>query len=180
MGIKIKNSEFICEKGSGKFNEDVVGVTPFGAWLLDGATGLNGKNLVSKESDAKWYVNWWNQYLYKNLSKDEPLKEIIKDGIDKVAKEYREKVGNIKIDKLDTPSCSSVIIKYHEEKVEYCILGDCTVIFSRGKDIDLIKDDTVSKLDDKVYSAMNNVCHKSFKDKKNTVRSEERRVGKEC
>ena len=56
MALNIRNYSLLCNQGTAKFNEDVVGINPFGAWVLDGATGLNGKNLVSTESDARWYV----------------------------------------------------------------------------------------------------------------------------
>ena len=69
MALNIRNYSLLCNQGTAKFNEDVVGINPFGAWVLDGATGLNGKNLVSTESDARWYVQWWNRYLYKNINK---------------------------------------------------------------------------------------------------------------
>ena len=49
---------------------------------LDGATGLNNKNLMSNESDAKWYVNWWNKYLTCKYKKKIHLKKYIKDGIE--------------------------------------------------------------------------------------------------
>ena len=77
MSIKFIDYKLLCNKGSATFNEDVVGLSPYGAWVIDGATGLNGKNLISNESDAKWYVNWWNKYLHENLYKEEGLKEIV-------------------------------------------------------------------------------------------------------
>ena len=80
MELKINDYKLLCNKGSSNFNEDIVGLSSYGAWVLDGATGLNNKNLVSNESDAKWYVNWWNKYLHENMKRNDSLKEIIKDG----------------------------------------------------------------------------------------------------
>ena len=74
MEIDIKEFKLLCEKGSESYNEDMVGICKKGAWVLDGATGLNNKNLISKESDAKWYVSWWNKYLEENISKNTSLK----------------------------------------------------------------------------------------------------------
>ena len=85
--MEIKVCDILCYKGSAKYNEDIIGVNPFGAWVLDGATGLNNKNLVSKKSDANWYVNWWNNYLHQNISKKSTLKEIMMDGIEKIKNE---------------------------------------------------------------------------------------------
>ena len=77
MEFKIHDYKLLCNKGSADFNEDIIGLSPYGAWVLDGATGLNNKNLVSNESDAKWYVNWWNKYLHDNMKRNVSLKEIM-------------------------------------------------------------------------------------------------------
>ena len=99
MELKINDYKLLCNKGSAKFNEDIIGLSPYGAWVLDGATGLNNKNLVSNESDAKWYVNWWNKYLHENMKRNDSLKEIMKDGIDEITKEYYELIGDNKVEK---------------------------------------------------------------------------------
>ena len=44
MELKINDYKLLCNKGSAKFNEDIIGLSPYGAWVLDGATGLNNKN----------------------------------------------------------------------------------------------------------------------------------------
>lgn len=154
MEIDIKGYELLCDKGSGKYNEDVVGVCRDGAWLLDGATGLNNKNLISKESDAKWYVSWWNKYLYGNIGKNKSLQEIVIEGLDNIEKEYLLKLNNIEIEELDTPSASAIIIKFYKEKLEYFLLGDCTLLFNDLHQNTTIKDERVCKFDDEVYEMM--------------------------
>ncbi len=154
MEIDIKGYELLCDKGSGKYNEDVVGVCRDGAWLLDGATGLNNKNLISKESDAKWYVSWWNKYLYENIGKNKSLQEIVIEGLDNIEKEYLLKLNNIEIEELDTPSASVIIIKFYKEKLEYFLLGDCTLLFNDLHQNTTIKDERVCKFDDEVYEMM--------------------------
>lgn len=84
MEIDIKGHKLLCSKGSGEYNEDIARICKNGAWVLDGATGLNNKNLISLESDARWYVSWWNEYLYKNINKDESLKNIVLEGIESI------------------------------------------------------------------------------------------------
>ena len=157
MKIDIKEYKLLCEKGSGNYNEDVVGICKKGAWVLDGATGLNNKNLISEESDAKWYVSWWNKYLSENLNKNKPLKEIVLNGLENIKKEYLLKLNGLEIQELDTPSASVVIIKFHKSKLEYFLLGDCTLIFKDlNKDI-LVKDERVCKFDNDIFKKMNNL-----------------------
>lgn len=158
MRLNINNYSLICNQGTAKFNEDVVGITPFGAWVLDGATGLNGKNLVSNDSDARWYVQWWNNYLYSNISKDESLKDIMIKGIEHINKEYQLRLNGTEIEKLDKPSSSIAIIKFYEDKIEYLILGDCS-IFIKDKDVKVIRDNTICKFDKAVFDRMNDITN---------------------
>lgn len=157
MKIDIKEYKLLCEKGSGNYNEDVVGICKKGAWVLDGATGLNNKNLISEESDAKWYVSWWNKYLRENLKENRSLKEIVLKGLENIRREYLLKLNGLEIQKLDTPSASVIIIKFHENKLEYFLLGDCTLIFKDLNKNLLIKDERVCKFDDEIYRKMYNL-----------------------
>lgn len=154
MEIDIKEFELLCDKGSGIYNEDMVGLCKKGAWVLDGATGLNNKNLISKESDAKWYVSWWNQYLQENVSKDISLKEIVLEGLENIKKEYLLKLNGLKIENLDLPSASAIIIKFYKDKLEYILLGDCTLLLNKLDENIKIKDERVCKLDEKVFLKM--------------------------
>lgn len=58
-------------------------------------------------------------YLYKNINKEESLKSIINTGIIEVKKEYELRLNGFKVEKLDLPSSSIVVVKFHENKVEY-------------------------------------------------------------
>ncbi|MBY1351353.1 hypothetical protein C4351_06535 [Clostridioides difficile] len=158
MALNIRNYSLLCNQGTAKFNEDVVGINPFGAWVLDGATGLNGKNLVSTESDARWYVQWWNRYLYKNINKEESLKSIINTGIIEVKKEYELRLNGFKVEKLDLPSSSIVVVKFHENKVEYFLLGDCALFIKNG-DSKVIKDRSICKFDNTVFDEMSKLSN---------------------
>lgn len=172
MEIDIKEFELLCDKGSGIYNEDMVGLCKKGAWVLDGATGLNNKNLISKESDAKWYVSWWNKYLQENIDKDKSLKEIVLEGLEKIKKEYLLKLNGLKIENLDLPSASVVIIKFYTDKLEYILLGDCTLLLNKLNENIIIKDERVCKLDEKVFSKMENLnkrCNLTIFEKKNIL-----------
>lgn len=172
MEIDIKEFELLCDKGSGIYNEDMVGLCKKGAWVLDGATGLNNKNLISKESDAKWYVSWWNKYLQENIDKDKSLKEIVLEGLEKIKKEYLLKLNGLKIENLDLPSASVVIIKFYTDKLEYILLGDCTLLLNKLNEDIIIKDERVCKLDEKVFSKMENLnkrCNLTIFEKKNIL-----------
>ena len=157
MELKINDYKLLCNKGSADFNEDIVGLTPYGAWVLDGATGLNNKNLISDESDAKWYVNWWNKYLHENINRNDSLKEIIKEGVENIKSEYFTLLKDNKVENLDYPSCAAAILKFHEDKIEYILLADCTLFVKNKEGFKLYKDMAIEKLDKMVYYAMENL-----------------------
>ena len=167
--MEIKNCELLCHQGSAKYNEDIIGFTPRGLWVLDGATGLNNKNLVSSQSDAKWYVNWWDEYFYKNISQDKSLKDIIKEGVRKIKQEYTNKLENKSISKLDKPSSSLCVVKLHNDKIEYLLLGDCGLHIKTSNKVNVIKDKSLCELDNKVYKQMEslpnliNLTHEEIK-----------------
>lgn len=152
--MNIKKSDVLCCQGSARYNEDIVGVTPWGAWVLDGATGLNNKNLVAKDSDAKWYVSWWNEYLHNNIKNDKSLKNIMLSGIKDIKHDYYKQIGENKIEKLDTPSSSISIIKFYENKLEYFMLGDCSIHLEYDENTIIIKDKILCELDKVVYNQM--------------------------
>ena len=153
MKLNIRDYSLICNQGTAEYNEDVAGITPFGAWVLDGATGLNNKNLVSEESDARWYTQWWNSYLYENISRNETLKEIMIEGIRKIKKEYIERLDGMEPEKLDVPSSSIAIIKFRDDIIEYFLLGDCSLFYNDGER-KVIKDRSICEFDDIVYEKM--------------------------
>ena len=173
MKIDIKDYKLLCHKGSGEYNEDIVRVCKYGAWILDGSTGLNKKNLISKESDAKWYVSWWDKYLYENINKDKSLKTIVCEGIENIKQEYLSTLAGIRLEKLDMASASVAIVKFYKDKVEYFLLGDCTIVINDTNENIILKDDGVCKFDNMIFEKMkklnNNNKSLSVKDKKDIL-----------
>lgn len=159
----LKKSECICEKGSAPFNEDVANITNFGAWVLDGATCLNGHNIVDDESDAKWYVMWWNNYLTQSLCHNKPLKEIIRKGIISVKEEFTKKSGFKKLSDIDIPSSSFFVLRWNIDKTEfeYCGLGDCMLIVNDSKSLLKIFDKDLHVLDNTVLTKLGQLLNSS-------------------
>ena len=172
MKIDIKDYKLLCHKGSGEYNEDIVRVCKYGAWIWDGSTGLNKKNLISKESDAKWYVSWWDKYLYENINKDKSLKTIVCEGIENIKQEYLSTLAGIRLEKLDMPSASVAIVKFYKDKVEYFLLGDCTIVINDTNENIILKDDGVCKFDNMIFEKMKKLNKNkslSVKDKKDIL-----------
>ncbi|MFA9423752.1 MAG: hypothetical protein ACERLG_09245 [Sedimentibacter sp.] len=153
--MKIIKKQILCEAGDFA-NEDVAGINEYGAWLLDGATGLSGANLTCEVSDARWYTKWWDSYLSSNLKNHMPLGEIISNGINQVSVDFKKAINNKSCSKLDYPSSSIIVLKWHEDSIEYFSLGDSPVLIQRKYSMEEITDEKISTLDKKVYNAMKN------------------------
>ena len=74
--------------------------------------------------------------------------------IDEITKEYYKLIGDNKVESLDFPSCACSLVKFYEDKIEYLILGDCTLLVNSKGRVETFKDDAISKLDKKVYDYM--------------------------
>ncbi|MBP1924413.1 hypothetical protein J2Z76_000266 [Sedimentibacter acidaminivorans] len=152
--MKIINKQILCEAGDFA-NEDVAGINEYGAWLLDGATGLSGAKLTGEKSDARWYTKWWDLYLSNNLKNDIPLCEIITNGILQVKIDFHKAVNGKPCSKLDYPSSSIAVLKWHDNGIEYFSLGDSPILIQKKDSMEEITDKKVSVLDQKVYDAIN-------------------------
>lgn len=158
--MKILKKQIICEAGDFE-NEDAGGINEYGAWLLDGATGLSGNVLTDEKSDARWYTRMWDKYLSNSLKENLPLTEIVANGIGYITAEFHKSVKYKPCSKLDYPSSSIIVLKWHEKHIEYFSLGDSPMIIQVKENYKEITDKKVLALDKKVFNAMDQVIQKS-------------------
>lgn len=152
--MEIKLVALVCEKGSGHFNEDIASSVGMSAYVLDGATGLNGKNLVSSKSDANWLVNFWDDYLHHHVNEKRPIKEIVRSGIVKSYKEYKSLLQGKETMDIDHPSAAVAIVRLVGEKLEYFILGDCSIVTKEKDKLKFYMDQRITTLDNGIYKKM--------------------------
>jgi len=151
--MEIINKQILCREGDFA-NEDVAGINEYGAWILDGATGLSGAKLTNEKSDARWYTKWWDSYLSNYLKDDLPIAKIIANGIHQVSIDFHKAIGNKLCSKLDYPSSSIIVLKWHENNIEYFSLGDSPLIIQKSDSLVEITDKIVPVLDEKVFVAI--------------------------
>lgn len=154
MSLKIEKIEFNSSVGVGKVNEDSCGYKDNTFWVLDGATGLNKRNFTDDVSDAHWYSSWWDSYLQENVRQEKSIEEMMLDGIDKIRNAYKLYCGDSVLEKIDLPSASITLVRLVDDELEYFILGDCKLYVDYGEKLEIIHDDSVSKLDEQVFNAM--------------------------
>lgn len=147
----------ICEPGN-KINEDIAFAGKNIGWVLDAATGLTKEKLTSGDSDGAWFVAQWEEYLKRNTDNmDSSLEDIIYNGIHEVKNKFEDEVKEKKILPVQKPSASIAIIRI-KEKIEYLLIGDCTMLVKyKNEEVQKIKDTLLDKLDKKAINEMEKI-----------------------
>lgn len=149
----------ISDKGN-RVNEDIFNISEKAAWVLDGATGLTGSNISRFKSDASWYVDKWNEYLKKNINDSKSLKEIIRFGISLIKEEYRAFSGFDNLQAVEYPCAAISLIRLVDEnKIEYFVLGDCTLLLKNDIEKLEIYDRKLEQLEEKIIDKI--ICEKN-------------------
>lgn len=151
-----------CTHSYKTFNEDSIGSCGNLAWVIDGASGLSKKKWFSHKSDVRAYVDFWQYYLKEASCSKKNIKDILKDGILKIKKEF-----NInKSEKEDFPSAAISVIRKIENELEYFILGDCSLLYEDFSQKIYFKDKRVNFYDDQVINYMKNKYGKTLFEEK--------------
>lgn len=113
----------------GEHNEDVATLTEAGAWVIDGATGLNDCTYTSASTDGQWFAQQFDALLRDRIGRDEELSDIVVDCIEDVRERYYSIAGSDDIDKVTEPSGAIAIARpLGETELEFFVLGDCSVV----------------------------------------------------
>jgi hypothetical protein len=140
-----------------KENEDVYGVTRYGAFVIDGASALTEGSFSPAENDVVWLVKWWEHYLKANLDElEQPLHCIIEKGV--IA--YNEAFSIYRpvelLSQLERVSASIGIIRMRDKHLECFVLGDVEIsIKHKGGQLEILTDERIKHLDAQVIQLMN-------------------------
>ena len=157
----MKNIKYLSKQGSGsKPNEDKITILDGAAWVLDGATGITGKRITEKETDALWYVEKINSYLIDNITSTLSIKDIINSAIKFTREEYSKYKGYESLEEVDYPCAAIALVRFNKEEVEYFVLGDCTLIYKeKNQNPKEIVDKRLIELEEQILSSMVKVAN---------------------
>ena len=147
----LKLIDAVCIAGSNK-NEDSIGYGKDFIFVIDGATGLRGVNIMGMRSDAEWFSKRLAEQLQKYLNFDSlSIQEILYRSLDLIRDEYMSVLmrhPNYPNIQPDYPSAGIVIFRERNGYLESYRLGDCVgvVRYKSGK-IALMKEENLVKLD---------------------------------
>ena len=143
----LKLIDAVCIAGSNK-NEDSIGYGKDFIFVIDGATGLRGVNIMGMRSDAEWFSKRLAEQLQKYLKFDSlSIQEILYRSLDLIRDEYMSVLmrhPNYPNIQPDYPSAGLVIFRERDGYLESYRLGDCVgvVRYKSGK-IALMKEENL-------------------------------------
>ena len=152
----MKNLKYLSKQGSNiKPNEDKITILDGAAWVLDGATGITGKRITDKETDALWYVEFINNYLIENIKSSKSLKDIMKCAIKGVNRSYSKFNGYNNLEEVNYPCAAIALVRFNDKELEYFVLGDCTIILKEKEKNSLeIVDKKLVELEEYILNRM--------------------------
>lgn len=157
----MRNLKYLSKQGSNiKPNEDKITILNGAAWVLDGATGITGKRITEKETDALWYVEFINNYLEENIKSSRTLKEIMKCAVKEAKKSYSKFNGYKNLEEVDYPCAAIALVRFNDREIEYFVLGDCTLILKEEekKPVEIV-DKKLIDLEDYILNCMLKVAN---------------------
>lgn len=152
----MRNIKCLSKQGAKiKPNEDKITIIDGAAWVLDGATGITGKRITEKETDAFWYVEKINNYLINNINSSKSLKDIMKSAIREVKESYTTYEGYKNLDEVDYPCAAIALVRFNNKELEYYVMGDCTLIYKeKDKKAVEIVDKRIIELEERILNSM--------------------------
>jgi hypothetical protein len=132
--------EIVWEAGGTGANEDAAGHVQGGggaaAWVLDGATGLAGREFVpGAASDAAWYARRLSAALSNRSLTEQPLADLFRAVIADIAADYRAAVPVDSVPPYGLPSAAGIWVRRRDGgRLEMAGLGDCRLLFKSGRD----------------------------------------------
>jgi Protein phosphatase 2C len=125
-------------QGSGATNEDGYGYLGMpedvtAAWILDGVTGINGRNYLPAGTDAAWLVERADKHLRLLADLEISLGEIISLLVSNVIEDWEGVARGLELpENYDPPAACLVLAKRYGDAWQVARLGD-TVVLGRAK-----------------------------------------------
>jgi hypothetical protein len=124
-------------QGSGPINEDVWGFlgsadSVTAAWVFDGVTGINGRNLFPTGSDAAWLVAKAHDHLLNLAGLDLPLRDILSRLVQALIIDFNTAVEGFDVpNDYDPPAACLILVKRYGRAWKAMRLGD-SCLLARG------------------------------------------------
>lgn len=137
--------------GAGTTCEDLANATDAGAWVLDGASGAERAGVTDAPTDGRWFVEELDAHLASSLSAAASLPEVVREGLEVVASDYRSLEGSQETDIVHHPLAAASLVRFDDGYVEYLLSADCSLAVRRPDGtVETVLGDGPRKLDQRV------------------------------
>lgn len=118
-------------------NDDCFGSNDHCVFVIDGATGLSDQPVMQdNESDAAWFARFAAEHFKRHVDGQTELRPVIADLSHQARGRFWSAAGG-QIERYAWPSASFAMLRLHENGLEFCGLGDCSLCFrSEGGEIE--------------------------------------------
>ncbi|USZ71830.1 protein phosphatase 2C domain-containing protein [Natronosalvus halobius] len=137
-----------------KPNEDLAWHGENTVAILDGATGLGNQSVTDRESDGRWYVERLAEELSSQFERDRDLETVAAEAVASVSDDFEKLRRAETVAQHERPSAAGVCCRWTEDKLEYFVLGDCTLIVRSEDGVDVIRGEGPRELDRRVIDTM--------------------------
>ena len=137
-------------------NEDAVGAGERFLFVIDGATGLSGRNYMDPNSDARWFAARTAAFLQEQLPREEkPLSHILRAAMETIRRAWSGPEEAM-------PTASIAIWRCGAEGLELFQLGDCTASLEMADgSVRAWQEEALSRLDRLALEQMVARCQKT-------------------
>ncbi|MGM9912106.1 protein phosphatase 2C domain-containing protein [Floccifex sp.] len=130
------------------FNEDTFSFSDHHIMVLDGATSLTKKNIMS-EDDAAWFVQQLKKEIDKHILEEQSLSTIVYNACMKIKSQYYYTQD------IDYPNACISLFRFQEDTLEYFGLGDSLgIVEMKDGSIECFEDKMINELDNNVIEHM--------------------------
>ena len=137
-------------------NEDVAGGGKDFLFVIDGATGLTGENVMGRASDACWLAEEMAAALQRGLpDQKRSVGDILEEGLRALAARWPG-------DPEAGPSAGLAVWRRRGDRLEYYGLGDCDASLLRRDGTALTwREEKLTRLDARVLEEMTALCRRT-------------------
>lgn len=137
-------------------NEDIYGITRYGAFVIDGASALTKNHFTPDGHDIHWMVTWWRGYLEEHLDhRERSLQEILKKGVERYNEAFSAFADHRELTKQEHLSASIGITRLNGDYLEVYVLGDAEVsLVTADGGCETITDQAIKAFDERVIEMM--------------------------
>lgn len=132
MGLTVLDS---LSHHCGGANDDRWGALPSdakgrgAAWVIDGATSLQGTEGLPGPSPAAWFAEAVNRHLLALVPQDQPLAALLPAVGARVRTDFRRDAGRDLKAGEEPPAASLVLLRHDANGLEALNLGDCALLY---------------------------------------------------